>query len=255
MSLINEALKKAQRLRTEEPAGTLPPMPGAGGPRVARRSQPRTSQQLVVLAAAVVVLVMLTVVATVWLINRPAAPKPAPPVAATPAKPKAAAETPASTPILVGPVIKTDAPTISETPALKAAVPAPVTTASATAIVLTNSGNATIAAPTPTPEPAAPPPIASDTPAVPAVATQPAAVPPPLPAAEPKPDERIHAYVDAIRVMAIRAAGDDSRVQMNDRVFRINDIVDRGLGVRLTKVSPNSLTFTDANGASYVKNF
>ena len=42
---------------------------------------------------------------------------------------------------------------------------------------------------------------------------------------------------------------------MNDRVYRVNDVVDRTLGVRLTKVSTDSLTFTDANGVTYVKYF
>jgi hypothetical protein len=40
---------------------------------------------------------------------------------------------------------------------------------------------------------------------------------------------------------------------MNDRVYRLNDFVDRALGVRLTKVTRESLTFTDANGVTYVK--
>jgi hypothetical protein len=41
---------------------------------------------------------------------------------------------------------------------------------------------------------------------------------------------------------------------MNDRVYRVNDLVDRNLGVRLTKVESGRLTFTDASGAVYSKN-
>ena len=37
--------------------------------------------------------------------------------------------------------------------------------------------------------------------------------------------------------------------------YRVNDIVDRNLGVRLAKVESNALTFTDSNGVVYVKNF
>ena len=70
-----------------------------------------------------------------------------------------------------------------------------------------------------------------------------------------KPDERIHQYVEAIHVTGIRSSGNESKVLMNDRVYRVNDIVDRTLGIRLTKVSPDSLTFTDANGVTYVKYF
>ena len=55
--------------------------------------------------------------------------------------------------------------------------------------------------------------------------------------------------------MGIRSSGNESKVLMNDRVYRVNDIVDRNLGVKLTKVAPDSLTFTDANGATYVKYF
>jgi ribosome-associated protein YbcJ (S4-like RNA binding protein) len=58
-----------------------------------------------------------------------------------------------------------------------------------------------------------------------------------------------------LKVTGIRSSGTDSKVLMNDRVFRVNDVVDRSLGVRLTKVSSDSLTFTDANGAVYVKYF
>jgi hypothetical protein len=42
---------------------------------------------------------------------------------------------------------------------------------------------------------------------------------------------------------------------MNDRVYRVNDIVERSLGVRLIKVEADNLTFSDANGFTYVKYF
>ena len=42
---------------------------------------------------------------------------------------------------------------------------------------------------------------------------------------------------------------------VNDRVYRINDIVERNRGLRLLKVETNSLTFSDAHGAIYVKTF
>jgi hypothetical protein len=38
-------------------------------------------------------------------------------------------------------------------------------------------------------------------------------------------------------------------------VYRLNDVVDYTLGLRLTKVTADGLTFTDANGTTYVKNF
>ena len=42
---------------------------------------------------------------------------------------------------------------------------------------------------------------------------------------------------------------------MNDRVYRVNDVVDRTLGVRLIHVATDGLTFSDAKGVSYTKNF
>ena len=69
------------------------------------------------------------------------------------------------------------------------------------------------------------------------------------------PDERITAFVESVRVAGIRSSGTESRVLMNDRVFRVNDIVERTLGVRLVKVEVDSLTFADANGTTYVKYF
>ena len=93
------------------------------------------------------------------------------------------------------------------------------------------------------------------------VATPPSAssTPPPavLPAAAAVvPDERINLFLDGLRITAVRMQpGGDSRVMMNDRVFRLNDVVDRTLNLRLTKVDPNQLTFTDANGHIYGKFF
>ena len=60
-------------------------------------------------------------------------------------------------------------------------------------------------------------------------------------------------YIDTIRVTATRAS--EGRVLMNDRMYRVNDIVERTLGVRLVKVAVDSLTFSDANGVTYVKYF
>jgi hypothetical protein len=89
----------------------------------------------------------------------------------------------------------------------------------------------------------------------PALATVIATAPPAPVVTAPKHDERVNQFIDTIRVAGIRSSGTESRVLMNDRVFRVNEIVERNFGLRLTKVEPNTLTFTDANGAVYVKNF
>ena len=42
---------------------------------------------------------------------------------------------------------------------------------------------------------------------------------------------------------------------MNERVYRVNDIVERNLGVRLIKAEVDNLTFSDGRGVTYVKHF
>lgn len=67
------------------------------------------------------------------------------------------------------------------------------------------------------------------------------------------PDERIAAYIESMRIKGVRASGADSRVFINDRIYRVNEIVDRALSIRLLQVNSGSLTFSDANGVTYVK--
>jgi hypothetical protein len=260
MSLINEALKKAQRQRTAE-STEAPPMPGGGA--AAGRARPRSAQSLLLLVAGGVVLVVLSVVATVFLIARrpgpstvTAKPKPAPmaeaPVVAMPLAEKG----PPASVVASAPVEKTPAP----------AKPAEMTTPTGTKPTPASGPKAapppssfaeTKAAAETKPAAASPPATLPTAPAdIAPVATAPATpAPPPLPPTAVKADERVHAFIDAIRVSGIRSSGGESRVLMNDRVYRVNDIVERNLGLRLTKVDPDSLTFTDPNGVTYVKYF
>ena len=69
------------------------------------------------------------------------------------------------------------------------------------------------------------------------------------------PDERVTAFVEAVRVTGIRSSGAESRVLMNERVYRVNDIVERTMNIRLIKAATDSLTFSDARGVIYVKRF
>jgi hypothetical protein len=61
--------------------------------------------------------------------------------------------------------------------------------------------------------------------------------------------------IENLHVAGIRAAGEDSKVLMNDRVYRLNDIVDHELGIKLTVVTTKALTFEDDQGAVYTRNF
>jgi hypothetical protein len=58
-----------------------------------------------------------------------------------------------------------------------------------------------------------------------------------------------------LRVAGIRVSPTDPKVIMNDRVFRLNDLVDRTTQLRLVKVEASTLTFVDASGFEYRKNF
>ena len=241
MSLINDALKKAQKLRTGDP-GTIAPMPG-GNTRVTKRGEPRSTQQLVLISSGAIVLVVLSVVATFWFVNRSSDPKPAPkPVAVKPADPASAA------PTVVAPPIKP--PTVAETPPPKPASPT-ATAEKPTPAVATRTPTPTPPASTPATTVATVPTVTSTTPD--RLVAEPS--PSPAPTAPTQTDPRVHAFIDALKVTGIRSSGGDSRVLMNERVFRVNDIVERNLGVRLTKVTADALTFTDSNGAVYVKNF
>lgn len=207
MSLINDALKKAQRSRSADP-GDLAPSSGGGG-RIAKRGQPLSANSIILYASGALVLFVLAVVGAVYLLNRPASPAPAVD-RATPTPIAAASE--AGSPLIVPPVISF------------------------------------------------PPPAAAAPEKLPPMANTPATVPieptpvPPKPASPP--DERVHRYLDELHVTAVRVQpGNESRVMINERVYRVNDIVDRPLALRLTKVETDHLTFTDANGVDYVKYF
>ncbi|PTX91174.1 hypothetical protein [Opitutus sp. ER46] len=240
MSLINEALKKAQRLRHEGPTGDTA---GAGGP-IAKRPQPKSATSIFLIASGAVILVVASMVLTALWLTRPASKPAAAPVAAK-ADPKPAAAPSVVLPKLPAPV----APgTTSE----------PVVTAPKAAQPEAPQAVATTPPPAATGPASASPTTATSTPA--SVAAAPDALPltpAPAPAAKApaRPDERVHQFIDTLRVTGIRSSGAESKVLMNDRVYRVNDIVDRTLNLRLTKVSTDSLTFTDANGIAYVKYF
>jgi hypothetical protein len=76
----------------------------------------------------------------------------------------------------------------------------------------------------------------------------------PAPLDPTKPDPKILAYLDALQIAGVRVADTGSKVLMNDRVYRENEIVDHLLGLRLKKVESDTLTFIDERGVIYTKN-
>jgi hypothetical protein len=209
MSLINDALKKAARQRTEEQA-ELPSSPmSSGRKRIPRRGAPMTVQTLMLIIGGAAVLVIGSVVVTVILVTGKSESKLVQEARAVPA-------------IAV-------TPTPQPAPAVAVSVPVEVRP--------------------PTPVPTAEPVVqAAPTPAPVVVAAKPIA--PPRSRVE-----QVQSFVDSLRVTGIRLAGSESKVLVDGHVYRVNDILDRNLGIRLVAVDADHLTLADSTGASYIKNF
>ncbi|HEX2861276.1 MAG TPA: hypothetical protein VHN79_06535 [Lacunisphaera sp.] len=239
MSLINEALKKAQKQRTGE-SPSLSSMPTIGGQKasqIARRGGPSELNTLLVrLGLGVGVLAVLIVGGV--LLFRSQGPDIPPAVVAT---------TPAPSPQAAAPA--TPAATTPATVTVTVATPA-ATTASTFVVP-----SATPPAPEPArvePAPAAPLPVIAQTPAP---VAEPPRTEPVRPATPAKLEPRAINYIEGIRVAGIRASSTDSKVLMNDRVYRLGDTVEHELGLRLVGITSHSLTFEDDRGAKYTRSF
>ena len=65
----------------------------------------------------------------------------------------------------------------------------------------------------------------------------------------------ILSFLENTRIAGVRIAGNDSKVLMNDHVYRVNSLVNIELGLRLTGIDATALTFVDENGIVYTKTF
>jgi hypothetical protein len=228
MSLINDALKKAARQRAEEQADLVAPMPGGGGRRVSRQGGPMRTQTMIFIGAAALALIVVSAVITgVMMTGKPDA-KPA------------SAEKPAPTP----PQQQAAAPRIViQAPAL--AVSAPPATPVPTAVPTPTAAPS----PTPTPAPVVQAPVVQAPP--PAAATSPA----PIAAASQGHTDMVQGIVDAFHISGVRMAGAGSKALVDGHVYKLNDVVDKSLGLRLVKVDEDHLTFSDKEGNTYVRSF
>jgi hypothetical protein len=252
MSLINEALKKAQRQRSDQQPGVTAGPQSSGAP-VEKRGKPMRAQSLLMLGAAATVLIVLSVVVTVYLVNR----QPPQLSSSAPAAVKQVirVEDNSPSPVIVAPAIQLPVALQSVPEKAAATVPEPAKPVSAanekqTSAAIPETSPTAVAV---VPKHVAKEPTAAAPPAP--QTTQPPA-PPTTPVTTPATfDPRVLSFVDAIRVTGIRSSGNESKVLMNDRVYRVNDIVDRALALKLVKVESDMLTFTDAKGVVYTKNF
>jgi hypothetical protein len=266
MSLINEALKKAQRQRSLDTAPLSSAPSGVAAAAVTTHVRSASHKRshaplwfgfgLVALGAVAAGLVMrygfdspsaapmqTAPVKTVAVAPLPVVATPPPPAAAQAALDSQPA---ASAPMVVLPAIPSvkpanvAPPAASSTPAAK---PAPVSSAAPAA-------PATPATPV---APVAPTPASTEAPTETVAAVAPAPV---VPVAVLSPAEReakIYAFLTNLRLTGVRGLDRDARVLMNERVWRLNDIVSPDLGLRLSAIRPNLLVFTDAQGKTYEK--
>ena len=269
MSLINEALKKAEQAR----AGGLSETPVSPvAPVIAKRGRTIGTRTLVLLGVMVLLLVVGGGASLFWKSSEEAsaAPQSDPVAKAKPtARQDSASTKPVSTPAVVSPPATAPAPR-SEAPASSPPPPSPSaapplaeakSTPASSPPAIIGTGTATVPAP---PSPAGALTPASATPPAPlaTASPSPAVAPPPAPAistapanAAPRADERIAEHIDRLRILGVRSPGPEARVLIGERVYRINDVVDRALGLRLQSVAPGKITFVDAAGVTYTKNY
>lgn len=280
MSLINEALKKAQKQRETTPASPASPAspgPGAPGtppppaipPAVAQsqgpfdppppRARNQEGSKNSVLIAGAFAIVAVSVAATVYFLREPARSSAS---ATTGVAPAAAAANASAAPAAAP---HHEAPGSGQVATANTAVPQNTGAAAAPGprVMVSLPGSAPAAVGTvPAPAAAIPPAASQATVASPAATVASPAAPsaaearPALPEAPPvKATFRIQAMIDKFRISGIRLSDTESRVILNDHLFRANDVVEPSLGLRLVKIDAHTLTFIDGDGNSYQKRF
>jgi hypothetical protein len=229
MSLINDALKKAQN-RHGESAPSVPPSSGPATVPTAPRKGKTPAAKIALTIAGIALLCTLVSVSVTLLVLRKDEPAP---VAILPV----ASNSPATSPILPA---QPSAPVAAPAPSAKSAIETPATTPGETT---------PIASPSPSDSPLSAPPAS---PITPAAATPP---PPVIVAPAIQLGTRIQSFVDRLRVTSIRISDTGNKAILNDRLFRVDDIVEPSLGLRLTDIQPKLLTFTDESGETYLRRF
>ncbi|WP_221033006.1 hypothetical protein [Actomonas aquatica] len=70
-----------------------------------------------------------------------------------------------------------------------------------------------------------------------------------------RPNEAVLRYLERSRVTGVRVSATDPKVLMNDRVYRLEDVVDRDLQLRVIAITDRELQFRDPQGFVYTKRF
>lgn len=233
MSLINEALKKAQRQRTLASA-PLSRAPSGVAAAAVTTHVPAASQRRF-LAPLWFGLGLLAIGAgtTALIMRYGIAPATPPPVAAVKPLVKPPTASPAA-------VVNPPAPEALP-PIILPGIRGSKVDVDSTSALAPNEPRAS----------SRPPPPAESAFSLP----PPVSIPVPLETQTADQAPRIRLFLDAARINGVRGRDAEARVLINEKVFRLNDTIEADLGLRLSAVRPGMLVFTDAQGRSYSKNY
>ena len=220
MSLINDALKKAQNQRAD-----LPPIPGptpapprdaAEVPPPLRKGKTPVSKSILIGVTASLLCALISIAATLYILKDDAPPAPLQPA----------------------PAIAAVSAVVAPAPAPAMPVAAPLVTAPLTPPVATEPAPLVMTSPpAPLPSITVPP-----TPTVSAAATKQTAA-------------RIQSFIARLRVNSIRISEAGNKAIINERLFRANDVIEPSLGLKLVGIENGQLTFVDEAGNQYLRHF
>ncbi len=257
MSLINDALKKAQKDQSRFSSSNLgPAIPPGYVPSSSAKSDSSPFKTVLIYILGSASLICISVFITLHLIKEPEQSIAAKPVASnapaqppTPDHPPEATSSASATP-----------PPATAAPAIKVRAPAPLT--------LPESANQPVPEPlvkqpalatfNPVPTPVTLQVVPSQpapTPLAPIVLTAPSQ-PTTTPVVTPQSaisTQRIQAIVDRIQINSVRTSQTETKVIINNRLYRLGDTIDHSIGLRLSEVHHNHILFTDEVGNKYIK--
>ena len=271
MSLINEALKKAQRQRSLETAPLSSAPSGIAAAAVTTHVRAASHKRSLAPLWFGLGILSLGAGATALVMrygfgggSAPTASSYPAPMPVTPAPVSTAPATPiASTPVTAPAAVLVDAPVIVLPPLSgNAPAPKPAQTETLTEVQTTSQARQT-PAPAPSPATASPLPAASATATVaPVAAAQVASAAPstkvaPIAAlASVGVDDRetkIQTFLNNARITGVRGGDKDARLLMNERVWRPGDTVAPEFGLRLQAVRAGRIIFSDTQGRTFEK--
>ncbi len=302
MSLINQALKKAQRDRESQAATPNPsaPSPAPMGSHAPRPGNPASATSFKLTVAAVgVALAIGGTVAAYFLLSDIINPEPVevvqpelpsevavkiklstPPPSPQPES-TALGQAPESQINFALPVEHPASPPASPTAQPAPSTPQQPVAQTPPAQPVTPPPAATPPAPPVTTQPVATAPAEPTPPAAPTTSQQPISQQPvditfslpaqpvtvegeqapaptdplPTPVEGAQPDAQVVAFLEQSRITGIKVAGSESRVLMNNQIFKAGQLVDPTTQLRIKTIRENEIEFIDGAGLEYRKQF